>query len=177
MYGAILSLSQYVFVAWYFVKDKRQIYLCLTWLTGGAGNFSVLHRVLTGSGAHPASCPKCIGGPFPQDKAAGAWSRSLTSFYCRGQEWVELYHHPQYVFMAWCLVEARGLIYFPFTLLTLRKYFAWNMYISFCRYLMYAVLLFVQICISCCWRVSYSLLLNFLAQVVLTLWPCELLRW
>jgi len=30
---------------------------------------------------------------FPRGKMAGAWSWPLTSIYCRGQEYVELYHH------------------------------------------------------------------------------------
>jgi hypothetical protein len=36
--------------------------------------FSVLHDVHTGSGAHPASYPMCTGDSFPGVKAAGAWS-------------------------------------------------------------------------------------------------------
>jgi len=31
-------------------------------------------RVQNGSGAHPASYPMSIRGPFPGGKAAGAWS-------------------------------------------------------------------------------------------------------
>jgi hypothetical protein len=38
----------------------------------GAGNFSLHHRVQTGSGAHPASYPIGTRGPFPRGKAAGA---------------------------------------------------------------------------------------------------------
>jgi hypothetical protein len=37
----------------------------------GAGNFSLHHRVLNGSGAHPASYPMNIRGSFPGGKAAG----------------------------------------------------------------------------------------------------------
>jgi hypothetical protein len=40
----------------------------------GAGNFSLNHRVQTGSGAHPASYPMVTRGSFPGGKAAGAWS-------------------------------------------------------------------------------------------------------
>jgi hypothetical protein len=32
-------------------------------------DFSSSPCVETGSGAHPASCPMCIGGPFPGGKA------------------------------------------------------------------------------------------------------------
>jgi hypothetical protein len=45
----------------------------------GAGNFSLHHRVQNRSGAYPASCPMGTGCSFPGDKAAGAWSRPLTS--------------------------------------------------------------------------------------------------
>jgi hypothetical protein len=46
----------------------------------GAGNFSLHHRVQSGSGAHPASCPPMgTRGSFPGGKAAGAWSWPLTS--------------------------------------------------------------------------------------------------
>jgi hypothetical protein len=37
----------------------------------GAGNFSFHHRVQNGSGAHPASYPRCTRGSFPGGKAAG----------------------------------------------------------------------------------------------------------
>jgi hypothetical protein len=37
----------------------------------GAGNFSLHHRVQTGSGAHPASYPMGTGGSFTRGKAAG----------------------------------------------------------------------------------------------------------
>jgi hypothetical protein len=41
--------------------------------------FSLLHVVQTGSGAHPASYPMGTGGSFPGGKAAGARSWPLTS--------------------------------------------------------------------------------------------------
>jgi hypothetical protein len=37
----------------------------------GAGKFSLLHRVQTGSGSHPASYAMGTRGPFPGGKAAG----------------------------------------------------------------------------------------------------------
>jgi hypothetical protein len=55
--------------------------------------FSLLHVVHTGSGAHPASYPMGIGDYFSGGKAAGAWSRPLTSSLCRGQENVDIYIH------------------------------------------------------------------------------------
>jgi hypothetical protein len=38
----------------------------------GARNLSLLHRVQTGYGAHPASYPMGTGGSFSESKAAGA---------------------------------------------------------------------------------------------------------
>jgi hypothetical protein len=38
----------------------------------GAGNFSLHHRVQTGSGAYPASYPLGTMGSFPGGKAVGA---------------------------------------------------------------------------------------------------------
>jgi hypothetical protein len=50
-----------------------------------AGNFSIRHRVQTGSGAHPASYPIGTVGSFLGGKTAGAWSWQLTSISCRGE--------------------------------------------------------------------------------------------
>jgi hypothetical protein len=44
----------------------------------GAGNFSLHHRVQTGTGAHPASYPMGTGGSFLDGKVAGAWSYTST---------------------------------------------------------------------------------------------------
>jgi hypothetical protein len=46
---------------------------------GGAGNFSLNHRVQTGSGAHPASYSMGTSGSLPGGKAAGALRWPLTS--------------------------------------------------------------------------------------------------
>jgi hypothetical protein len=43
-----------------------------------AENFSLHHRVHTGSGAHPASCPVGTWDFPPGSKAAGAWNWPLT---------------------------------------------------------------------------------------------------
>jgi hypothetical protein len=49
--------------------------------------FSSSLCVQTDSGAHPASCTKGTGGPFPGGQSvAGAWRWLLTPFYCRGYE-------------------------------------------------------------------------------------------
>jgi hypothetical protein len=47
--------------------------------SAGARNFSVLHRVRTGSGVYSASYIAGTGDIFPRSKAAGAWSWTLTS--------------------------------------------------------------------------------------------------
>jgi hypothetical protein len=52
--------------------------------------FSLLHNVQTGSGAHSAY-PMGTGVSFRGSKAAGAWSWPLTSNQCRDQENVDLY--------------------------------------------------------------------------------------
>jgi membrane-associated phospholipid phosphatase len=51
-------------------------------------------------------------GSFPGGKAAGAWSWSLTSIYCRRQRMsgaIPLLL--QYVFIVWYLVKAQGHLY------------------------------------------------------------------
>jgi hypothetical protein len=50
-----------------------------------AGNFSLHHRVQTGSVAHLASYPMVTGGSFPGGKVAGAWSWPLISIKFRDQ--------------------------------------------------------------------------------------------
>jgi hypothetical protein len=73
----------------------------------GSGNHSLRHRVQTSSGAHPTSYPVDTGSSFPGGKAAGEWSRPLTSE-CRAQRMrgtTSPLH--QYVFMGWCLVKQR----------------------------------------------------------------------
>jgi hypothetical protein len=45
----------------------------------GAGNFSLHHRIQTGSGVHSTSYPTDTRGSFSGSKATGAWSWPLTS--------------------------------------------------------------------------------------------------
>jgi len=72
----------------------------------GLGIFllSTASRLALGSVQPPY--PVGAASSFPKNKAAGAWSWPLTS-YCRGQECMVLYVHPQYVFMPWCLLKHR----------------------------------------------------------------------
>jgi hypothetical protein len=80
-----------------------------------SGNFSLRHRVQTGSGAHPASYPMGTGGSFHGGIAAGAWSWPLTSIKCRGKRMSgAMLPLPQYGFIAWCLVKHRGNFTFTF---------------------------------------------------------------
>jgi hypothetical protein len=57
-------------------------------LPAGAGNFSLHHRVQTGSGAHPASNPMGNMGPFPVREADHSPPSSAEVKEC-----VELYLH------------------------------------------------------------------------------------
>jgi hypothetical protein len=66
----------------------------------GAGNFSLHHRVQTGSGAHPASYPMGTRGSFPGGKAAGARSWPLTSSSAESRMRGAIPLLPQYVFIA-----------------------------------------------------------------------------
>jgi hypothetical protein len=85
--GAILSVPQYIFMSWCLVKhrdksrdssvgiatgyglDDRMIRVRFP---AGAGNFSLLYRVQTGSGDHSTYYPMCTRGSFPGGKTAGA---------------------------------------------------------------------------------------------------------
>jgi hypothetical protein len=63
-------------------------------------NFSPLHSVQTGPMSHPAFNSKGTGFTFSGGNAAGAWSRPLTSNWCRVQEWWRYTSTPPHVFMA-----------------------------------------------------------------------------
>jgi len=58
------------------ILSEKLIY----WPRNGNLEFSIHHRVQTGSGAHPASYPMGTTSYFPGGKATGSWSWSLTSF-------------------------------------------------------------------------------------------------
>jgi hypothetical protein len=90
----------------------------------GAGNFSLRHRVQTGSGAHTVSYPTDTEGSFSGSKAAWAWSWPYTPSSAEVKNAWSYTSTPQYVFMAWCLVKHRD--NFTFTLpycLHVRGYF------------------------------------------------------
>jgi hypothetical protein len=81
-------------------------------IPGGAGNFSLYHRVQNGSGARPASYSMCIRGSFPGVKLAGAWSWPLTSSNVEVENAWSCASTPQYVFMAWFLVKLRDFTFY-----------------------------------------------------------------
>jgi hypothetical protein len=98
---SLIPLPQHVFMAWCLFKHRDSFTFTFTLREGcgiaqwysaelragwsgvrvlaGAGNFSLHHRVQTGSGANPISYPMGSRVSLPRDKAAGAWSCSLTS--------------------------------------------------------------------------------------------------
>jgi len=88
-----------------------------SWMTGvlfpaGAGSFSLRHRVLTGSGAHPASYHMGTVSSYPAVKlpAREADSSPLSSTEAKNS-W-SYTSTPPYLFMAWYLVEHKGSLQF-----------------------------------------------------------------
>jgi hypothetical protein len=74
-------------------------------------------------------------GSFPGGKAAGACGWPLTSNECRGQEYVDLYIHSPYAFMAQCLISyAQGQLYL--TQFTLKRNLCLFKYLYFCHCLL-----------------------------------------
>jgi hypothetical protein len=62
-------------------------------IAGGAGNFSLHHRVQNGSGAHPASYPMCTRGSFLGVKRPGREADHSPPSSAEVKECVELYLH------------------------------------------------------------------------------------
>jgi hypothetical protein len=80
-------------------------------IPAGVGNFSLHHRVQTGSGAHPASYPVGTRGFFPGGKPAGAGSWLHLYLVPRSSMRGAISSHPQYAFMARCSIKAQGQLY------------------------------------------------------------------
>jgi hypothetical protein len=82
LYGVLLSTKRVVPNSTFTYlpepgKLSRYIDEAISWKAGvlfpaGARNFSLLHTVQTGSGAHPASSPMGTGDSFPGGKAVEA---------------------------------------------------------------------------------------------------------
>jgi hypothetical protein len=75
----------YLFI-YLFILAQSVYRLATDWSTKGSEfesrwgqEFSLLHVVQTGSGAHPVSYPMGPGGYFPGGKATRVWSWTLTS--------------------------------------------------------------------------------------------------
>jgi hypothetical protein len=73
---------------------------------GNYGNFSLRHRVRTGSGTHPASYPTRTGRSFPE----GQSGRDVTltaqlHLVPRLKMCGAITPLPQYVFIAWCVIK------------------------------------------------------------------------
>jgi hypothetical protein len=81
----------------------------------GAGNFSLHHRVQNGLGFTRPPIQWVPGAPSLGGKADHSPPSSAEV-----KEWVELYLHPQYAFMVWCLVKHRDnfTFYLPLCLTT-----------------------------------------------------------
>jgi hypothetical protein len=76
-------------------------------VSGGAGNFSLQHRVQNGSGAHPAPYQMCTRGSLPGGKRPGRESAhsppssaEVKSAWCYTST-------PQYAFMSWYSVKVK----------------------------------------------------------------------
>jgi hypothetical protein len=88
--------------------EKAQWYNEWVRVPAGAGNFSIHHRVQTGSGVHPVSYPLGTWSLFHRAKAAEAWSSPLIHLVPRSRMLGAISPLPQYTFMAWCIVKAQG---------------------------------------------------------------------
>jgi hypothetical protein len=73
----------------------------------GAGNFSLRHRVQTGSGAHPASNPMGNRGCFPGSKAIVPLITTHLHLAPRLKMGGVIPPLPHYVFLGRCLVKDR----------------------------------------------------------------------
>jgi hypothetical protein len=84
----------------------------------GVGNFSLHYRVLTGSGAHPASYPMGTKASFPGGEA----DHPLLSSAVVKNAWSYTSLH-QYALMAWCSVKkSTGTsLPLPFTTLKIKE--------------------------------------------------------
>jgi hypothetical protein len=77
-------------------------------------DFSLRHRVQTGSGAHPASYPVGTRGSYPEIKRLGREAdHSVPSSAEVKNSWCYT-STPQYILKAWCLVKYRDNFTFTF---------------------------------------------------------------
>jgi hypothetical protein len=83
------------------------------WVPAGAGNFSLRHRIQTGSGTHPASNSVGTRDSFPGGKSSRPNHSHLAP---RSRMLWDIPPLTQYAFMAWCSVKTQGQIYLYLTL-------------------------------------------------------------
>jgi hypothetical protein len=76
-------------------------------IPAGAGNFSLLHSVKTGSGAHSASYPMGTGGFLPGIKRPEREAYHPPSSRAEVKNAWSYTSNPKYVFMACCLIKYR----------------------------------------------------------------------
>jgi hypothetical protein len=76
--------------------------------------FTLQHHVQTGSGAHAASYPVGTGALSLGVKQLGHEADHSPIYSAEAKECMELYLHPQYNFMVWCLVKHRDKFTFTF---------------------------------------------------------------
>jgi hypothetical protein len=67
--------------------------------------FFFLLRVQTGSGAHTPSFAMATVDSFPRGQSGRVTILTISSIYCRGQEWPIFTSIPQHIFNAWWLVS------------------------------------------------------------------------
>jgi hypothetical protein len=116
--GAVVSITRRMLLAHHIKSRDSSVGVALGYglddrgsrfrFPAGSGNFSLHHRVQTGSEAHPASYRMGTGGSFRGDKEVGVWSWPLTSIWCRDQRMSgAIPPLPQYNFMAGCSVTKK----------------------------------------------------------------------
>jgi hypothetical protein len=88
----------------------------------GAGDFSLHHRIQTGSGAHPASYPMGTSGSLPEEGVLKQLGREADHSPPSSAEVKNAWSYtsaPPVPFMAWCLVKHRdNFTFLTFTVLS-----------------------------------------------------------
>jgi hypothetical protein len=89
-------------------------------ISAGAGNFSLRHRVQTGSGAHLSFSSLGTRGSFPGVKRPGRQAEHSPPSTAEVKNVCGVIPPlPQYAFMEWCSVKAQGRLYIYLSIRTL----------------------------------------------------------
>jgi hypothetical protein len=85
------------------------------WFLTGAKDFSDLHSIQTGSGAHPASYPVGTRGLIPQgvEQMECEPDHSPPSS-TKVRNWWSYTFTPPYIFLVWCLIKPKNNLTFTF---------------------------------------------------------------